>query len=121
MTMSKKIRVMMSERGRPEARTSSSRRAGVVMIQSMYRTYCHTVSTDRHTQNLEETHPDLPGGAGGVREVGELSLDRGRAEVGGHGEVRDRSRGQNDNRQLVEDPLAARDGKVPTKDDQVRE
>jgi hypothetical protein len=39
MTKSKKTRVMMSERGRPEARVSSRRRAGVVMTQSMYRTY----------------------------------------------------------------------------------
>jgi hypothetical protein len=39
MTSSKKIKAMMSDRGSPVARTSSSKRQGVVMTQSMYLTY----------------------------------------------------------------------------------
>jgi hypothetical protein len=35
MTKSKKTKVIMSDKGKPEARTSSSKSAGVVTTQSM--------------------------------------------------------------------------------------
>lgn len=55
--------------------------------------------------------PDGAGGAGAVdlsgAVVGELDTDGGSAEVGGHGEVGDRSGGQNGSREVVESALAA--------------
>jgi hypothetical protein len=71
MTSSKKITVTMSERGRPVASSSSRSSIGVVMTQSMYRTYC---SRQREYLTTRRQRVDSPKSDGIHRQ--EIPCDR---------------------------------------------